>query len=137
MKWNLDSALGIALAALLLTLFSGSDANAQSGWDFYSAMFSQPQSSPSLVAPNYRLDARASSFPTGLNQTHRQIDAGAYSSGAGVVGSQAYGGQRHFGTHAVLPVETQVHGVYNHAPGGLADFHNQNSAPAVVCQSNT
>ena len=136
MKWNLNSTLGIAMAALLLTLFSVSDANAQSGWDFYSAIFSQPQSSPSLVAPSYQLNAPASSFQTGsLNQTHGQIDFGAYSGGAGVVGSQGYSGQRHLGTHAMFPAE--VHGVYGHAQGTVTNLHNQNLAPAVVCQSNT
>ena len=41
MKWNLNSALGIAIAALLLMLVSTDDANAQTQWNSYSTQFSQ------------------------------------------------------------------------------------------------
>ena len=59
MKWNLNSALGIAIAALLL--ISTDDANAQTQWNSYSTQFSQSDYASNPVAPSYVPDIQNSS----------------------------------------------------------------------------
>ena len=138
MKWNLNATFGIALTTLLLTLCTATDANAQSGWDFYSAYFSQPQSSAQQTAPSHWSGSQIDSRQAGnlnqanSNQAYQQLNTNHYAGEADFFGLPGNGIQTHPGINTMHAVE-----VYGHAQNPQTNLHYQNLAPAVICQSNT
>jgi len=140
MKWNLNAAFGIALTALALTLFSVSDANAQSEWDFYSTYFSQPKSSSQQATSSYWSAPQNVSGPvteisnqTSLNQAYQQLDTYHYVGEAGIMASHGKAVQTHPATNS------RHRGVeaYRQVPGAQANLRYPSPTPAIICQSNT
>jgi len=110
MKRNLGSIFSIAMAALFLSLVSASDAQAQSGWGFYSG--------PSnFVSPSYSYSSQG---------TLQQINSVNYGQTAISTGLPTSYGQRNLSISAAPPASS-----YSYAQSPSVSFQSARSVKPI------